>query len=113
MLATPNRVKRQPAEHAATCQLRTRPTALLFDLADVIYDASMWQRWLLQLLGRLGLHTHYRAFFRAFETEHLVEVYLGKREYWDALGDYLRAVGMTSGQIDEVPRRRLGEVSTV
>lgn len=30
---------------------------LLFDMGDVLYDATVWRRWLLQLLHKMGLHT--------------------------------------------------------
>lgn len=77
-------------------------SGLLFDMDDVLYDATMWHRWLLQLLGRLGLHTHYRAFFCVWEREFLSEVYCGRRDYWDALRDFLQSSGLSRGQIDEV-----------
>jgi FMN phosphatase YigB (HAD superfamily) len=76
--------------------------ALVFDLDHVLYDASPWQRWLLMLLNRIGLHTHYQAFFRAFERDYLEAVYLGQRDYWDALRDYLLAAGISRGRVEEV-----------
>src|SRR4051812_16775933 len=69
-------------------------SALVLDLDHVLYDASPWQRWLLQLLNRIGLHTHYQVFFRAFERDHLQSVYCGQGDYWSALRAYLLATGM-------------------
>lgn len=77
-------------------------TSLVFDLGNVLYDASAWQRWLLQLLNRIGLHTHYEAFFRVFERDYLEAVYRGEREYWDALREFLFAVGLSRGRVEEV-----------
>ncbi|HTN76833.1 MAG TPA: HAD family hydrolase [Pirellulaceae bacterium] len=82
----------------ATVQL----SALVFDLGNVLYDASAWQRWLLQLLNRIGLHTHYEAFFRVFERDYLQAVYCGQRDYWDALRDFLLAAGLSPGRVEEV-----------
>jgi FMN phosphatase YigB (HAD superfamily) len=76
--------------------------ALIFDPGDVLYDATLWRRWLLQVLGRLGLHTHYCSFYRVFEREHLSQAFCGRRDFWDALRSYLLEVGLSRGQIDEV-----------
>lgn len=76
--------------------------ALVFDLGNVLYDASAWQRWLLQLLNRMGLHTHYEAFFRVFERDYLEAVYCGQRDYWDALQAFLFASGLSRGRVEEV-----------
>jgi HAD superfamily hydrolase (TIGR01509 family) len=77
-------------------------SALVFDLDHVLYDASPWQRWLVQLLARVGLHTHYQAFYRAFERDHLQAVYRGEQEYWEALSEYLLAAGLPRARVDEV-----------
>jgi HAD superfamily hydrolase (TIGR01509 family) len=76
--------------------------AIVFDLGNVLYDASAWQRWLLQLLNRIGLHTHYDAFFRVFERDYLEAVYCGERDYWDALRAFLLAAGLSRGRVEEV-----------
>lgn len=76
--------------------------ALVLDLDHVLYDASPWQRWLLQLLNRIGMHTHYQAFFCAFERDYLESVYCGQREYWDALRAYLLEAGVSRGRVEEV-----------
>ena len=75
---------------------------IVFDGDDVLYDATVWRRWLLQLLARFGLHTHYRSFYRLWEREHSPEVNEGRCDYWCALRTYLRSVGLTPGQIEEV-----------
>lgn len=77
-------------------------SALLFDMDDVLYDATVWRRWLLRLLGHLGLHTHYDAFFHVWERCYLCDVYSGNRDYWDAFRSFLDAAGLSSGQVDEV-----------
>lgn len=77
-------------------------SALLFDMDDVLYDATVWRRWLLRLLGHLGLHTHYDAFFHVWERTYLCDVYRGQCDYWDAFRSFLAAVGLSAGQINEV-----------
>jgi len=76
--------------------------ALMFDMGDVFYDATLWRRWLLQLLSRMGLHTNYRSFYRVWERDFLDPVYRGECELGEALRGFLRAVGLKPGQIDEV-----------
>ena len=36
---------------------------LVFDMGDVLFDATVWRRWLLQQLQRMGLQAGYRSFF--------------------------------------------------
>lgn len=75
---------------------------VLFDTGDVLYDATLWRRWLLQLLTRMGLHTHYRAFYCVWEREYLVEAHCGRGSIWDALREYLRSIGLTAAHVDEI-----------
>jgi FMN phosphatase YigB (HAD superfamily) len=75
---------------------------LIFDMADVLYDATAWQRWLLQLLSRLGVQADYRTFYHAWDRYYLVDVQCGRREFNEAFQDFLLANGLTRGQIDEV-----------
>jgi HAD superfamily hydrolase (TIGR01509 family) len=76
--------------------------ALLFDLDGVLYDDTVWYRWLFRLLGRMGLHTQYRAFFHVWQHEFLDDVHRGQRDFWDALRAFLLTSGLTTGQTDEV-----------
>ncbi len=75
---------------------------LMFDMGDVLFDDTLWRRWLFQLLNRMGLHTHYQAFFRVWDCEYLDEVHRGRRDYWDAMREFLASSGLTSPQADEV-----------
>ena len=85
-------------------------SALILDLENVLVDVSPWRRWLLQLLNRIGLHTHYQAFFCAFEQDYLGAVYCGQRDYWEALRAYLLAAGVSRGRVEEVLAAALGKV---
>ncbi len=75
---------------------------LIFDMADVLYDATAWRRWLLQLLSRLGVQADYRTFYQAWDREYLVDVQCGRREFNEAFQAFLFASGLTRGQIDEI-----------
>ncbi|MFW6171345.1 MAG: HAD family hydrolase [Planctomycetota bacterium] len=74
----------------------------LIDLCGVLYDDSIWSRWLFKVVQRLGLHTTYTPFFRVWRCEYLSRVKRQELEYWEALRVFLRAAGLSSGQIDEV-----------
>lgn len=75
---------------------------LLFDMGDVLYDATIWRRWLLNLLMRMGIHTTYRSFFRVWDKDFLDAVHRGQTDYQTAFLAFLRAAGLSRGQIDEV-----------
>lgn len=75
---------------------------LLFDMGDVLYDATVWRRWLLQLLHKMGLHAQYRSFFKIWDCDFLDDVHCGRREYGEAFQAFLLSAGLTRGQIDEV-----------
>lgn len=80
----------------------TPVSALIFDLCGVMYDDTVWRRWLLRVVGRMGLHTHYTLFFRVWERDYLSEVKRGRLDFWEALRQFLLSSGLTSAQIDEV-----------
>ncbi|NLX96501.1 MAG: HAD family hydrolase [Rhodopirellula sp.] len=75
---------------------------LLFDMGDVLHDTTLWRRWLLQLLGRLGLRTNYRSFYHVWDRDFLADVHRGRREFCEAFQAFLLSVGLTPAQIDEV-----------
>lgn len=75
---------------------------LLFEMDDVLHDATAWRRWLLQLLARMGLNTRYRSFFRVWDDEYLNDVHCGRREMGEAFRSFLLSAGLTHAQIDEV-----------
>lgn len=84
----------------------TRPKrpieGLLLDTCNVLYDATGWRRWLLQVLRRFGLHSHYRSLFYVWEKDYLHPVFRGQRDFCDALRTFLQALGLSRGQIEEV-----------
>lgn len=79
-----------------------RVKGLLFDLGDVLYDSTIWRRWLLKVLSQLGLHTNYRSFYHIWDHDFLDDVYRGRREFCEAFQAFLRSAGLSPAQIDEV-----------
>ncbi len=85
--------------------------AVVIVAGDVLFDQTAWHRWLLQLLMRMGIHTHFGPFCHVWEGDYLSDVHRGKGEYWASLRRFLQATGLSRGQIEEViaasiPRRR-------
>ena len=76
--------------------------AVVFDMGDVLFDATLWRRWLLRLLVHMGLDLSYDRFFGTWDRDYLDEVHRGRREYREALESLLRASGLSRAQIDEV-----------
>lgn len=94
---------RRPAEVLRELHQPVSPIAgVLVDLCGVLYDDSMWSRWLFKLVQRLGLHTAYTPFFRLWRCEYLERVKRQELEYWQALRLFLKSTGLSDGQIDEV-----------
>jgi HAD superfamily hydrolase (TIGR01509 family) len=81
----------------------TRPVrGLLFDAGDVLYDATIWRRWLLQLLRRIGLYTNYLSFYHLLDHDFMADVYRGRRPFAEAFQAFLLSAGLSRAQIDEV-----------
>ncbi len=75
---------------------------VLFDFGGVLYDDTVWRRWLLRLLSHVGLHTHYSSFYYVWDRDFAADVYRGRRTFDDAFAAYLRSAGLPCGLIDEV-----------
>src|SRR3989304_5633212 len=73
---------------------------LLFAMGNVLYDATLWRRWLLQLVRRLGVRTDYRGFFETWERDYLDDVYRGRREFCEAVRAFLLSTGLLPAQAD-------------
>lgn len=75
---------------------------LVLDACNILYDDTAWRRWLLRLLTRLGLQTHYRCFFQVLDRDYLGDVHRGRRKFDEAMEAFLLSAGLSLGQIDEV-----------
>jgi HAD superfamily hydrolase (TIGR01509 family) len=97
----PIRNPQRPHSSAALSRVRG-VRGLLFDMGDVLYDATLWRRWLLQVLARMGIHTPYRDFYRVWDRDYLPAVHCGRREYHEAFCTFLTSLGLAHGVIDEI-----------
>jgi HAD superfamily hydrolase (TIGR01509 family) len=93
-----------PVHIPSTSLLPNWPLArgVLFDMGDVLFDATAWRRWLLGLLNRLGMHAQYRPLFHIWDVDYLDAVHRGECSYSSAFREFLGAVGLSRGQIEEV-----------
>lgn len=86
---------------------------IVFDMAGVLYEGTICQRWLWQLLLRLGVQADYTEFCDRWERDYLDEVNRGVRSYEEAQHAFLLSYGLSPAQVEEVqaatPIRR-GEV---
>ena len=75
---------------------------LILEPANVLYDATLWRREVVRLLGRLHVPATYPEFFQRWDRDYLVDVQQGFRQYDEAFGAFLLSAGLSWGQIDEV-----------
>ena len=74
---------------------------IVFDVPDVLYDATLPRRWLFQLVTHLGIRVGYQDFCRDWDA-YLVDVHCGRRELAEALESFLLAWGLSWAQVDEI-----------
>ena len=75
---------------------------LLFDMGDVLYDATLWRRWLWRLLSTLGVKQSFDALFTIWDDQFLDAVHRGHSDYAAAFIEFLRFLSLSAAQIDEV-----------
>jgi FMN phosphatase YigB (HAD superfamily) len=78
------------------------PLAVVVDVPDVLYDATLWRRWLLRLVCRMGLPCDPVSFLQDWDANYLPEVHCGRREPTEALQSFLLAGGFSWAQVDEI-----------
>jgi phosphoglycolate phosphatase-like HAD superfamily hydrolase len=88
------------APNSSGCKSST--AALVFEVANVFYDSTLWHRWLWQLLSRLGIERDFQSFSKNWETGYLTDVHRGVRSFADGFRAFLVDLGLSSAQIDEV-----------
>lgn len=69
---------------------------------NVLYDATLWRRWLWQLLGHFGVTGEYAEFFRPWDEQFAPDVCTGRRDYTEAFGAFLLQQGLRHADIDEL-----------
>jgi FMN phosphatase YigB (HAD superfamily) len=95
----------RPAVDACPCVHPPRPIrGLLLDACNVLYDDTVWRRWLLRLLAKLGLKTEYGPFYCVLDHDYLDAVCRGQCSFNEALDAFLISAGLSPGQAEEVHR---------
>lgn len=79
-----------------------KPAGLILEIANVVYDATLWWRWFSGLLVRLRPQLQVAALKESWEMEYLPSVRRGRREFGETLERFLHASGLARGEIDEV-----------
>jgi phosphoglycolate phosphatase-like HAD superfamily hydrolase len=74
---------------------------VLFDLG-VLYDGTLWQRWLWRQVHRLGHPCEFPAFARTWNVAYQPDVNRGVRPLEDALASFLHARGLSPGAAGEL-----------
>jgi HAD superfamily hydrolase (TIGR01509 family) len=68
----------------------TQPKALIFDVGDILYDASVWRKWLTNELNRVGVTISYDRLVEDWERL-LIPVYKGQADYWAVFDGLLKS----------------------
>lgn len=76
---------------------KRRFEGLIFDAGDVLFDASVWRRWLTERLRNLGVKITYEGLVEKWERL-LVDVYRGQAEYWDRFRQLLDSLGLSGSE---------------
>ncbi len=67
--------------------------AVIFDMGDIFYDATLWRKGLVVFLQGRGIDIDFPTLRDQWEAK-LVAVYLGQRPYWEAFEEFLGDVGL-------------------
>lgn len=76
--------------------------AIVFEPAGVLYDATLWWRWLLPLVARSHPACPIERFEQRWRDEYLPAVQTGRRDLAEALEAWLAACGCPRSQVDEL-----------
>lgn len=76
--------------------------AFIFDVGDILYDASVWRKWLTtELNTTFGKPVAYPQLVEAWEHQ-LVDVYKGNAEYWDRFRVLMTQFGLAEDQVVQI-----------
>ena len=83
-------------------------------MGDILYDASVWRRWLTSELVSLGKPVSYEQLVAVWE-ELLIDVYKGNAEYWDRFAQLMSRfeVEPRQAQVLETAAREKGQAVQV
>jgi len=85
---------------------------LIFDIGDVLFDATAWRRWLTEALRQLGIEITYEQLVRKWESL-LADVYAGRAEYWQRFRKLTESLGLSEAQTAELTRAARAKAKAV
>lgn len=74
--------------------------AVVFDMGDVLFDATAWRRAITRYLQRAAVEIDYPQLCRRWEAK-LVDVYLARREYWEAFRELMADFQLEDDRLEE------------
>jgi putative hydrolase of the HAD superfamily len=81
--------------------MRGRVSGVVFDMGDVLCDATEWRRWLVATLCRRGVSVDYASLAARWDAM-LVDVYRGRAEYWTRFRDLVSEFGFGAAAASEL-----------
>lgn len=75
---------------------------IVIEAEGILFDTQLWRQWLVRLLSRLGVETHFDTFCCRWDAEFRADVCTGRQSMNDALASYLSACGLSAASIDEI-----------
>ena len=75
--------------------------AIIFDMGDIFFDATIWRRWLVQEMNAQQIHVSYTQLCEIWETK-LYEVYKGNKEYWSQFALMLGEFGLLPSKVSHI-----------
>lgn len=77
---------------------------MIFDNGDILFDASLWRKWLAQQLQQQGVAITYEQLVQTWEAK-LVDVYRGKADYWIRFREMLDDLGLGAADAQRLEDR--------
>jgi FMN phosphatase YigB (HAD superfamily) len=75
---------------------------LLLGCENVLYDATVWDRWLVRLLRHVGVTIDQATFAHQWGRMYAGDIYRGRRDFDEAFRSFLKQLGLSRGLADEV-----------
>ena len=94
--------RREQADTRPAPQKRLAAKAIVFEMDNVLHDATVWRRWLVRVLAHLGVTIDYRTFYHSWDRDYLPLVFSGRRDFEEAFQGFLLESGLTWQVIDEL-----------
>lgn len=82
---------------------------VVFELGDVIHDATLWRRRLCRLCTTMHLAAPYPYFLETWDRDYLPALHRGRIDLRSALKQYLAAAGLRRAQVDEATAAALAD----